>query len=88
MVAALACAPVIFPWYLLYFTPFLFTTAGLPVMVWTLSVIPVYVVWDIARHGGRWAIPATVSVFEYGLPSAMMMWCCIVHRRRKVERSS
>jgi len=30
MGVALAGAPVIYPWYLLYFTPFLFTTATLP----------------------------------------------------------
>ena len=88
MGAALACAPVIFPWYLLYLTPFLFTTAGLPLMVWTLSVIPVYVVWDITRHGGRWALPVAVSVFEYGLPCAMMVWSFIVHRRQRFQRLS
>jgi hypothetical protein len=88
MAAALACAPVIFPWYLLYFTPFLFTTPGLPLMVWTLSVIPIYVVWDITRHGGRWALPVAVSVFEYGLPSALMVWSVIVHWRRRVSQSS
>jgi hypothetical protein len=82
MAAALACAPVIYPWYLLYFTPFLFTTAGLPLMVWTLSVIPVYVVWDIARHGGRWAVPVGISIAEYGLPCALIVWSFIIHRRR------
>ena len=88
MAAALAGAPVIFPWYLLSFTPFLFTTAGLPLMVWTLSVIPVYVVWDIARLGGRWALPISVSVFEYGLPCALMVWSVIVRWRRRAQRMS
>ncbi len=88
MAAALVCAPVIFPWYLLYFTPFLFTTAGLPLMVWTLSVIPVYVVWEIARHGGRWALPVAVSVFEYGLPAAVMVWSVVLHWRRRSQRMS
>jgi hypothetical protein len=55
-------------------------------MVWTLSVIPVYVVWEIARHGGRWALPIAVSVFEYGLPCALMAWSVIVHWRRQVQR--
>jgi alpha-1,6-mannosyltransferase len=87
MAAALACAPVIFPWYLLYFTPFLFTTAGLPLMAWTLSVIPVYIVWDITRHGGRWVLPVAVSVIEYGLPCALMVWSFVVHRRRRLQQS-
>ena len=39
------------PWYLLYFTPFLFTRATLPLIVWTYSVLPVYVVWHLSRAG-------------------------------------
>jgi hypothetical protein len=86
MAAALVCAPVIFPWYLLYFTPFLFTTAGLPLMVWTLSVIPVYVVWEAARLGGPWILPVPVSVFEYGLPCAVIVWSVVAHRRGRAQR--
>jgi hypothetical protein len=70
MAAALACAPVIYPWYLLYLTPFLFTTATLPLAVWTFTVVPVYVVWHIARHGGRWVVPTAVMAAEFGLPAA------------------
>jgi hypothetical protein len=71
MAVALACAPVIYPWYLLYLTPFLFTTATLPLAAWTLTVVPVYIVWNIARHGGRWAVPTSVMVAEFGLPIAI-----------------
>ena len=71
MAVALACAPVIYPWYLLYLTPFLFTTATLPLAAWTLTVVPVYIVWNIARHGGRWAVPTPVMVAEFGLPIAI-----------------
>ena len=53
MAIALACAPVVYPWYLLYFTPFLFTRATLPLTVWTFTAIPVYVVWERARSGAR-----------------------------------
>jgi hypothetical protein len=71
MAIALACAPVVYPWYLLCLTPFLFTTATLPLAAWTFTVVPVYVVWHIARHGGRWAVPASVMIAEYGLPAAI-----------------
>lgn len=89
MAAALVCAPVIYPWYLLYFTPFLFTTATLPLAAWTLSIIPTYIVWDIARHGGRWAVPAGLMVAEYGLPCAFAA-CALVLRwsRRPAEHPS
>lgn len=63
---ALSCAPVVYPWYLLYLTPFLFTASTLPLLVWTFTVIPVYVVWDLARHGSRWVVPPLVMVAEYG----------------------
>jgi alpha-1,6-mannosyltransferase len=85
MAAALACAPVIYPWYLLYFTPFLFTAATVPLTLWTITVIPVYIVWDIARHGGRWAVPAGVMAAEYGIPCAVLAWGSIrywKHRNR------
>ncbi len=88
MAAALACAPVIYPWYLLYFTPFLFTTATLPLTLWTLSVMPVYIVWDMARHGGRWVVPTGLMAAEYGLPCAMLAWGCVARWRRLATRPS
>ena len=67
MAVSLAAAPVIYPWYLLYLTPFLFTTAALPLIVWTYSVLPVYVVWDLSRQGQRWIVPSWVMWIEYGV---------------------
>jgi hypothetical protein len=86
MAAALACAPVIYPWYLMYLTPFLFAAATLPLTIWTLTVIPVYVVWDIARHGGRWAVPAGVMAAEYGLPCAVLAWSIVARWPRRPSR--
>lgn len=78
MAAALACAPVIYPWYLLYLTPFLFVPATLPLVGWTFSVFPIYIVWHLSRHGGRWIPPWPVVVFEFGVLGAMILWevCC------------
>lgn len=67
MAIALVCAPVIYPWYLLCLTPFLFTTPTLPIMVWTFSVMPVYAVWHIARAGGRWIVPGWLVTVELAL---------------------
>jgi hypothetical protein len=71
MAIALACAPVIYPWYLLYLTPFLFTAATLPLTAWTCTVLSTYGVWHIARQGGRWVVPARLMWIEYGLPAAL-----------------
>ncbi len=67
MAIALACAPVVYPWYLLYFTPFLVTRATLPLTVWTWTAIPVYLVWEWAQYGARWRVPVWLMVVEYGL---------------------
>ena len=64
---AVACAPVIYPWYLLYFTPFLLSAATLPLAVWTYSIVPVYLVWDWAQYGATWRVPAWLMVVEYGV---------------------
>jgi alpha-1,6-mannosyltransferase len=71
MAIALACAPVIYPWYLLYLTPFLFAVATLPLTAWTLTVMGTYIVWQIARSGGRWVVPPAVIAIEYVVPCAL-----------------
>ena len=73
MAVSLAAAPVIYPWYLLYFTPFLFTRAALPLTVWTYSVIPVYIVWHLSKFGHRWFVPAPVEWIEFGVVLGVLM---------------
>jgi len=69
MAIALAGAPVIYSWYLLYFTPFLVTVTVLPLAAWSISVIPTYIVWRLAySHGAPWVVPAVVLQWEYAVP--------------------
>lgn len=65
MAAALALAPVIYPWYLLYLTPFLFSVATLPLLAWTFSVLPAYLVWYVPSFRRPWVVPAAVEAIEY-----------------------
>jgi hypothetical protein len=74
----------VYPWYLLYFTPFLFSAATLPLSVWTLAVIPVYTVWEITSHGGRWVVPTAIVVAEFGLPGLVGV---LLLRRRLARRN-
>lgn len=67
MAIALVCAPVIYPWYLLCLTPFLFTTVTLPIVAWTFSVMPVYAVWHLSRGGGRWIVPGWIVAVEFAV---------------------
>lgn len=73
MAVSLAAAPVIYPWYLLYFTPFLFTAPALPLIVWTYSVLPVYLVWHLSKQGHRWVVPSWVTWIEYGVVLMVLM---------------
>jgi len=82
MAVSVAAAPVIYPWYLLYFTPFLFTRATLPLVVWTYSVLPVYVVWHLSRHGHRWFVPTPVLWLEFVPVAGAIAFAAIRHRRR------
>jgi hypothetical protein len=67
MAVSLLCAPVIYPWYLLYFTPFLWSRPNLPLLVWTITSLPVYLVWERVKHGARWTVPWWIIVAEFGL---------------------
>ncbi len=40
MAASLLCAPVVFPWYLLWLLPFLTSPSTLLIILWTVSIIP------------------------------------------------
>ena len=67
---ALLFAPVIYPWYLICLTPFLFSVLTLPLAAWTVSALSVYEVWDLSRHGGRWITPAWIMILEFGIFTA------------------
>jgi hypothetical protein len=73
MAVSLAAAPVIYPWYLVYLTPFLFTRAAVPLVVWTYTTLPVYLVWHLSKDGYRWAVPPRVLWFEYGAAGLVLV---------------
>jgi len=81
MALALLCAPVVYPWYLLSLTPFLVSTVTLPLTVWTFSVLPVYIVWDLSRQGALWRVPTTVMAIEYAIVAIAIAVAAIVGRR-------
>jgi len=66
MAASLFCAPVVYPWYLLWMLPFLRSTSTLPILVWTLSIIPTYYVWHLRTVGRPWTVPDWIMILEFG----------------------
>jgi alpha-1,6-mannosyltransferase len=67
MAASLLCAPVVFPWYLLWLLPFLTSASTQLIILWTVSIIPTYVMWHLRLLTGTWgALPGWVMLVEYG----------------------
>jgi hypothetical protein len=81
MAAALLCAPLVYPWYLVWLAPFLVAAQTMPLAIWTVSILSTYVVWRLG--GVPWAMPVWALLVEYGalLGAALWLW------RRKRLRS-
>jgi len=85
MAASLLCAPVVFPWYLLWLLPFLMSASTLLIIFWTVSIIPTYVQWHLRALGHSWgALPAWVMLVEYG---GLTIVAAIIALRR-IKRSA
>jgi hypothetical protein len=79
MAASLLCAPTVYPWYLLWLLPFLRSATTLPIVIWTVSIIPTYVVWHLRTLGHPWLVPGWIMLIEYG--SVAMAGIIIAVRR-------
>jgi hypothetical protein len=79
MAAPLLCAPVVYPWYLLWLLPFVRSASTVPLIIWTISIIPTYYVWHLRAIGRPWAVPGWIMLLEFG--SMAIAGAIIVHRR-------
>ncbi|HWY53834.1 MAG TPA: hypothetical protein VNZ03_05190 [Terriglobales bacterium] len=66
MAASLLFAPVVYPWYLLWMVPFVRSVSTLPIIIWTVSIIPTYYVWHLRTLGRPWVLPGWIMLLEYG----------------------
>jgi alpha-1,6-mannosyltransferase len=66
MAASLLCAPVVYPWYLLWLLPFVRSASTVPIIIWTVSIIPTYYVWHLRMLGHPWLLPSWIMLLEYG----------------------
>jgi hypothetical protein len=66
MAATLLCAPVVYPWYLLWLLPFVRSASTVPIIIWTVSIIPTYYVWHLRTIGRPWVVPGWIMLLEYG----------------------
>jgi alpha-1,6-mannosyltransferase len=65
MGAALVCAPVIYPWYLIWLLPFLRSASSAPLILWSVTILSTYFVWHLHAIGGLWRVPGWIAVLEY-----------------------
>ncbi len=66
MAASLLCAPVVYPWYLLWLLPFVRSDSTVPIIIWTVSIIPTYYVWHLRTLGRPWIVPGWIMLLEFG----------------------
>lgn len=83
MAAALICSPVLYPWYLLWVAPFFISALTAPLIVWSILILPVYIVWYTLMVSGPWAVPLWLGVIEYGGLLAAMVWTARAVRARE-----
>jgi hypothetical protein len=90
MAASLACAPVVYPWYLIWLLPLVRSKSTLPLIVWTVSILPTYIVWHLRTLGHEWVVPGWVSLLEYGavVATAAIPWLNSMARALKQPRPS
>jgi hypothetical protein len=85
MAASLLCAPVVFPWYLLGLLPFVRSVSTLPLIIWTVSIIPTYLVWHLRSLGRPFVLPGWVMLLEYG---AVAITAALILLRRITRRAA
>jgi Glycosyltransferase family 87 len=83
MAASLFFAPVVYPWYLLWLLPFVRSVATLPIIIWTISIIPAYYVWHLRTLGRPWVLPGWIVLLEFGSVAIAAMMAFL-----KITRSS
>jgi len=84
MAASLLFAPVVYPWYLLWLLPFVRSISTLPLILWTVSIIPTYLVWHFRVVGRPWVLPGWIVLVEYG---SVAIAAAIVVVRRRIRRT-
>jgi hypothetical protein len=70
MAASLLCAPVVYPWYLLWLLPFVRSVSTVPLIIWTISIIPTFYVWHLRTLGRQWFVPNWIMILEFGSVAA------------------
>jgi len=90
MAASLLCAPVVYPWYLLWMLPFLRSRSTLPIIIWSVSILPTYYVWHLRAIGQPFIVPGWILLLEYGSVAlaVALVWLCRMREPRDADAKS
>ena len=86
MAASLLCAPVVYPWYLLWLLPFVRSASTLPIIIWTVSIIPAYYVWHLRALGRPWVLPGWIVLLEYAAVAIAAAIVALLRTKRSSAR--
>jgi len=86
MAAALLLMPAVYPWYLVWITPYLGALETLPLLIWTQTALLTYAVWHVSAEGGGWHLPWWVPAVEFGGAAAAALWVVFLRIRRPEGR--
>jgi hypothetical protein len=86
LAAAVVCAPLVYPWYLVWLAPFLVARSTVPLLVWTVSIQAAYVAW-YRPPGAPWAVPGWALLVEYGALAIAAAWAWSGARRERAART-
>jgi alpha-1,6-mannosyltransferase len=82
--ASLLCAPVVYPWYLLWLLPFVRSVSTVPIIIWTIGILPTFYVWHLRTLGRPWLVPGWIMLLEYGSVAA----AAAIIEYRRITRSA
>src|SRR5262249_52375929 len=85
---SLLFAPVVYPWYLLWLLPFLRSAPTLPIIVWTVSIIPTYYAWHLRALGRPFLVPGWIMLLEYGCVATAAATIGLRHLTRQLPMRS
>ena len=86
MATTLLLTPAVYPWYLIWLTPFLTVSGTRPLLVWTLASILTYIVWAFECSGVGWVLPGWVEPIEYGAVAVTGLW--LLYMRSSVRQDT
>jgi hypothetical protein len=69
---------------MLWLPPFMRSTSTVPILIWTLSIIPTYYVWHLRIVGRPWVVPDWIMMLEYGSVAA----AAAIIALRRITRSA